>query len=162
MKQGLKKVMMVFLAVTMMVGLTGCGQKESSGDVFKVAIIKQMDHASLDEIANAIAGQLEEIGKQNTIEVEYEIFSGQGDSSTLTQIGTQCIADGYDMLMPIATMAAQTIAVCAAESETPVIYAAISDPEGAGLTEISYVSGVSDALNTEFIMTMMEAQNPAM
>ena len=41
-----------------------------------------------------------------------------------------------------------------------MVYAAISDPETANLTGIDYVTGTSDALNTEFIMDMMFAQNP--
>ena len=49
---------------------------------------------------------------------------------------------------------------CAEETKTPVVYAAISDPEAAELTGIDYVTGTSDALNTEFILDMMLAQNP--
>ena len=50
--------------------------------------------------------------------------------------------------------------VCAEDTQTPVVYAAISDPEAAELTGIDYVTGTSDALNTNFIMDMMLAQNP--
>lgn len=49
----------------------------------------------------------------------------------------------------------------AAEStKTPVIYAAISDPAAAELTDIDYVTGTSDALNTQSIMDMMFAVQP--
>ena len=49
----------------------------------------------------------------------------------------------------------------AAEStKTPVIYAAISDPAAADLTDIDYVTGTSDALNTQSIMDMMFAVQP--
>ena len=41
-----------------------------------------------------------------------------------------------------------------------MIFAAISDPEEAKLTGIDYVSGTSDALNTDFIMDMIFAQKP--
>ena len=80
--------------------------------------------------------------------------------TTLKQIGDQAIADGVDAIVPIATMAAQVMTVCAEETQTPVVFAAISDPEAAELTDIDYVTGTSDALNTEFIMDMMLAQNP--
>ena len=72
----------------------------------------------------------------------------------------QAIADGVDAIIPIATTAAQIAALSAEETKTPVVYAAISDPETAKLTGIDYVTGTSDALNTEFIMDMMFAQNP--
>ena len=119
-----------------------------------------MDHASLDEIANAVEEELDAIAAKNGVTIEYETYSGQGDQSTLTQIGTQAVADGVDAIIPIATLAAQVMATCAEDTQTPVVYAAISDPEAAELTGIDYVTGTSDALNTTFIMDMMLAQNP--
>ena len=41
-----------------------------------------------------------------------------------------------------------------------MVYAAISDPESAGLTDIANVTGTSDALNTAFILDMMFAVQP--
>ncbi len=142
------------------------GETEENSDAaadtaaYKVAIIKQMDHATLDEIANAIAAELDAIAAENGVTIEYEITSGQGDQTILKQLGDQAIADGVDAIVPIATTAAQVAATCAEDSQTPVVYAAISDPENAGLTGISYVTGTSDALNTDFIMDMIFAQNP--
>jgi putative ABC transport system substrate-binding protein len=133
---------------------------QDTAKTYKIAVVKQMDHASLDEIANAITAQLDVIAAENGITIEYEVYSGQGDQSVLKQIGDQAVADGVDAIIPIATLAAQVMTVCAEETETPVIYAAISDPEAAELTGIDYVTGTSDALNTEFILDMMLAQNP--
>ena len=92
--------------------------------------------------------------------IEYEVTSGQGDQTILKQLSDQAIADGVNAIIPIATTAAQIAALSAEETKTPVVYAAISDPETAKLTGIDYVTGTSDALNTEFIMDMMFAQNP--
>ena len=133
---------------------------ESEGSAYKVAVVKQMDHASLDEIANAVCEELDQLAQDNGVTIEYEVYSGQGDQSVLNQIGTQVIADGVDAVIPVATLAAQVMAVCAEETQTPVVYAAISDPEAAEMTGIDYVTGTSDALNTEFILDMMLAQNP--
>lgn len=132
----------------------------NAGATYKVAVVKQMDHASLDEIANAVEEELDAIAAKNGVTIEYETYSGQGDQSTLTQIGTQAVADGVDAIIPIATLAAQVMATCAEDTQTPVVYAAISDPEAAELTGIDYVTGTSDALNTTYIMDMMLAQNP--
>ena len=135
---------------------------EPSGDtaVYTVAIIKQMDHASLDEIAAAVEAELDQLAKDKNVTIEYTTTSGQGDQSTLTQLANQAIADGADAIVPIATTAAQIAAVCAEDSKTPVVYAAVSDPDAAQLTGIDYVTGTSDALNTDFILDMMLAQNP--
>ena len=100
----------------------------NAGATYKVAVVKQMDHASLDEIANAVEEELDAIAAKNGVTIEYETYSGQGDQSTLTQIGTQAVADGVDAIIPIATLAAQVMATCAEDTQTPVVYAAISDP----------------------------------
>lgn len=134
--------------------------EEAAGGSYKIAVVKQMDHASLDEIANAVCVELDQIAADNQITIEYEVYSGQGDQSVLNQIGTQAISDEVDAIIPIATLAAQVMANCAEETKTPVVFAAISDPEAASMTGIDYVTGTSDALNTAFILDMMLAQNP--
>ena len=159
----MKKLLTLVLAGAMTLSLAACGAKDTpSADqtdnsteeakTYKVAVIKQLDHASLDEIANAVTAELDKIAADNGVTIEYEVSSGQGDQTILKQLSDQAIADGVNAIIPIATTAAQT--------KTPVVYAAISDPETAKLTGIDYVTGTSDALNTEFIMDMMFAQNP--
>ena len=133
---------------------------DESGKTYKVAIIKQLDHASLDEIANAVATELDKIAADNGVTIEYDITSGQNDQTILKQLSDQAIADQVDASIPIATTAAQISALSAEDTKTPVVYAAVSDPEAASLTGIDYVTGTSDALNTSFIMDMMFAQNP--
>ena len=134
--------------------------EQSAADSVRIAIVQQMDHASLDEIRAAIEAELDAQAAEQGITVEYELFNGQNDATTLNQIGTQVVGDGYDAIIPIATLAAQCMVNAAAETETPVIYAAISDPAAADLTDISYVTGTSDYLDTEFIMEMMFTANP--
>ena len=148
--------------------VTGCSTEkagsESNGkdteESYKVAIVKQMDHPSLDEIANAVAAELEEISEEKNVEIEYDIYSGQGEQTTLKQIGDQAVAEGVDVIIPVATLAAQVMTSCAEGMDIPVVYAAVSDPESAELTGIDYVTGTSDALNTKFILEMMQKENP--
>ena len=109
---------------------------------------------------SAITGRLDEIAAEKGAEITYQVFSGQNDQSTLTQIGSQIVADGYSAIVPIGTLAAQVMVVAAEDSKTPVIFAAVSDPAYNDLTGIDYLTGTSDALNTEFILDMMLAQNP--
>ena len=125
-----------------------------------MAVVKQMDHASLDEIANAVTARLDEIAAETGTPIEYEVYSGQNDQTVLRQLGDQAIADGVSVLIPIATTAAQVMTVCAEETQTPVVFAAISDPAAADLTGFDYVTGTSDALDTNLIMDMIFAQNP--
>ena len=150
----MKKFMSMILAAMMIVSLfAGCGPKADDG-VTKVAIVQQLDHSSLDEIRTAIEAVLTEFG------IEYKSFNGQNDPSTLNQIGAQVVSDGYDAIIPIATLAAQCMVTAADGKDIPIIYAACSDPESAGLTGMNNVTGTSDALNTKFIIDMMLAVNP--
>ncbi|HIY17396.1 MAG TPA: ABC transporter, partial [Candidatus Intestinimonas stercorigallinarum] len=133
---------------------------ETSASAIRVAVVKQMDHASLDEIANAITARLDEIAAETDTPIEYEVYSGQNDQTVLRQLGDQAIADGVSVLIPIATTAAQVMTVCAEETQTPVVFAAISDPAAADLTGFDYVTGTSDALDTNLILDMIFAQDP--
>ena len=166
-----KKLLTLALTGAMTLSLAACGsksddssndaqQESENGKTYKVAVIKQLDHASLDEIANAITAELDKLAAGNGVSIEYEVTSGQNDPTILKQLSDQAIADNVDAIVPIATSAAQIAALSAEDSKTPVVYAAISDPAAANLTGIDYVTGTSDALNTEFIMDMMFAQNP--
>ena len=132
----------------------------AGGATYNVAVIKQLDHPSLDEIARAIEAELDQLAADNKVTIQYRTTSGQDDPSTLKQLADQAIADGVDAIIPIATTAAQVAAVSAEESKTPVIFAAISYPETVELTGMDYVTGTSDALDTNQILDMMFTQNP--
>ncbi len=136
------------------------GSGSGSDDGYKIAVVRQLDHASMNEIRDAITAELDAKAAELGVSVEYEDFNGNNDTSTLLQIGAQIIADGYDAIIPIGTLAAQQMAATAQQTQTPVIYGTVSYPEVAKLTGIPYVTGTSDALNVELLLDMMLAQNP--
>ena len=182
----MKKFVAVMTAAAMLTSLSACGASVSTASTassaaestassaaadsttgsssdattYKVAIVQQLDHASLDEIRTAIEAELDAKAAEKGITIEYKDFNGQNDATTLNQIGTQVVSDGYDAVIPIATLAAQCMATACESTKTPVIYAAISDPAAADLTDIDYVTGTSDALNTQSIMDMIFAVQP--
>ena len=162
----MKKLISLILTLTMALSLlTACGASKEAADPgakteFKVAIIQQLDHSSLDEIRNAINAQLHILAEPTNKTIVIEEYNGQNDTSLLTQISTEVVSDGVDMIIPIATLAAQYAVTAAEGTDIPIVYAAISDPEAAGLTGLPTVTGVSDALNTPFILDMMLAAQP--
>ena len=156
-KSMVKKLAALTAVAAMALNITACGGAAKEDGALKVAVVKQMDHPSLDEIAEAVMAQLDAIAAQNNVIIEYTVYSGQGDQTVLMQIGDQVVSEGVDAIIPIATLAAQVMTVCAEETQTPVVYAAVSDPVTAELTGIPYVTGTSDALNTEYICDMMLA-----
>ena len=179
----MKKFVAVMTAAAMLTSLSACGASASTASsaaestassaaadsttgstadatTYKVAIVQQLDHTSLEEIRTAIEAELDAKAAEKGITIEYKDFNGQNDATTLNQIGTQVVSDGYDAVIPIATLAAQCMATACESTKTPVIYAAISDPAAADLTDIDYVTGTSDALNTQSIMDMLFAVLP--
>lgn len=172
----MKKVISLILSLVMVISLAACGSSDTaettaaqasaadaaneSDATFSVAIIQQLDHSSLDEIRTAIEARLKALGEEKGITVELSYDNGQNDTSMLTQIAAEVVADGPDMIIPIATLAAQYSVTAAEGTGIPIVYAAISDPEAAGLTGLANVTGVSDALNTPFILDMMLSAQP--
>ena len=166
----MKKFLSMIAAVSLLAAsLSACGASSTtsttaaaaeSGKEYKVAIVQQLDHTSLDEIRVAIEAELEAKAAEKGIAIAYKDFNGQNDATVLNQIGAQVVSDGYDAIIPIATLAATTMATATEDNQIPVIYAAISDPGEAQLTGIANVTGTSDALNTPFILDMMLKANP--
>lgn len=154
----MKKVICIALAMILMLScFAGCSKKS---DGYRIAIVQQLEHSSLDEIRHSVEARLQYLAEQKGLTITVDSFNGQNDATLLNQIGTQVVSEGYDAIIPIATLAAQCMATAADGTGIPVIYAAISDPVTAGLTGISNVTGTSDALNTPFILDMMLAVNP--
>ena len=181
MKKVISLVLSVMMMLTMFAGCKASGTAETAAPTaaptsattaetaadttpaaqeFNVAIVQQLDHASLDEIRTAIVAQLQTLAEEKGVKVNIQEFNGQNDATVLNQIGAQVVGDGIDLIIPIATLAAQCMVTAADGTDIPIVYAAISDPEAAGLTGLSNVTGTSDALNTAFILDMMLAANP--
>ena len=181
MKKVISLVLSVMMMLTMFAGCKASGTAETvaptavptsaataetaadttpAAQEFNVAIVQQLDHASLDEIHTAIVAQLQTLAEEKGVKVNIQEFNGQNDATVLNQIGAQVVGDGVDLIIPIATLAAQCMVTAADGTDIPIVYAAISDPEAAGLTGLDNVTGTSDALNTAFILDMMLAANP--
>jgi len=162
----MKKVICIILTLVMALSvLASCGGSKGTSDsdekkTFKVAVVQQLDHISLDEIRNAIEAELDARAEKDGFELEYKDFNGQNDASVLNQIGAQVVSDEYDLVIPIATLAATCMATAVEDTDIPVVYAAISDPAEAKLTGLDNVTGTSDALNTEFFLSMITAVDP--
>lgn len=155
----MKKMICMILSILMVFLLVGCGTGGDGPD-YKVALVQQLDHTSMDEIRKAIEAELQAKASESGVELEIKVFNGQNDPTVLGQIGTQVASDQYDIVIPIGTLAAQYAVNAVDGMDIPVAYSAISYPENAGLTGFDFVTGTCDALDTELILDMMLAVNP--
>ena len=134
---------------------------------YKVGIIQFVDDASLNQIEQNIEKELTAKSEEggDTYVFDGYVYNGQADSTTLNQITTQLIDDGVDVIVPIATPAAQIVQAATEDNQIPVVFSAVSDPVGAGLAESmdapgANITGTSDALNTNAILDLMFVANP--
>ena len=159
------KKVLVSVAATVMTTALAAGS--AMAEDYKIGIIQFVDDASLNQIEKAIEQRLDEMsaeGEHNYIYDGY-VFNGQADSTTLYQIATQLVADEVDVIVPIATPAAQIVQTVTEDVQIPVVFSAVSDPVGAGLVESmeapgANITGTSDYLNTTAILDLMLIANP--
>ena len=136
----MKKLLAVLTASALALSLAACSGADSSGSSaaasgsasqseaasnsasaegasYRIAIVQQMDHSSLDEIRAAIEAELDARAAADGITIEYQEFNGQNDATMLNQIGTQVVSDGYDAIIPISAWSPPPTAI--SPSSTP-------------------------------------------
>lgn len=134
----------------------------SSGETLKIGLVQMMEHPSLDEIREAFLAELKAQGYDDSkVVIDYQ--NGQGDMGTLNTIAQKFVGDGVDMIVAIATPAAQ--AAAAATDSTPIIFSAVTDPVDAGLVSDleapdRNLTGTSDAIPVDRIFALADELTP--
>ena len=132
----------------------------SEDKVVKIGILQFVTHDALDEIERGIEDGLAEAGYEGS-NVELTVLNAEADQSKIQTMSKKLVDDGNDVVIGIATPAAQGLA--SATSDIPVIMGAISDPVGAKLVKNleepeGNVTGVSNhvphAQTVELIQTI--------
>lgn len=159
------KKMMTIAAASMMAAMMMTGT--AMAEEYKVGIIQFVDDASLNQIVASIKEQLDAKSAEGEDTFVYDgyVYNGQADSTTLSQITMQLMADEVDVIIPIATPAAQIVQSVTEDNPLPIVFSAVSDPVGAGLVESmeapgANITGTSDSLNTNAILDLMFLANP--
>ena len=132
----------------------------SEDKVVKIGILQFVTHDALDEIERGIEDGLADAGYEGS-NVELTVLNAEADQSKIQTMSKKLVDDGNDVVIGIATPAAQGLA--SATSDIPVIMGAISDPVGAKLVKNleepeGNVTGVSNhvphAQTVELIQTI--------
>ena len=159
MKKTMKKVMAVFmiLAVTAVM-MMGCGNDNGTdGETVRIGILQLTEHPSLDTIRESIIEGLADEGYVDGENITIDYKNGQNDMTNMKTIAQAFVADKCDVIVAIATPAAQ--AVLSETTEIPIIFAAVTDPVDAALVDSlevpgGNVSGTSDEVSAEAIMDL--------
>ena len=151
----MKKLCSVLMIAVLSVSLlTGCGdqstkdkqtdvQVNAEGESYKVGIIQLTEHAALDATNTGFCDAIKASGLNVVIEQQ----NAQNDQPACTTIANKLVSDQNDLILAIATPAAQ--AVAAVTEDIPIVATAITDFVDAGLIESdkapnTNVTGTSD------------------
>ena len=165
----IKKLAAAILSAVMLFSLAACGEKTEaaaeSGKTYKVGICNYVDDASLNQIVDNIQNRLAEIGQEQGVTFEVSYDNCNADATVLEQIVANFIADGVDLMVGVATPVAMKMQSATEDNRIPVIFAAVTDPVGAGLVESleapgSNLTGTSDYLDTNSVMNLIFAADP--
>lgn len=172
----IRKVIAGVLAAVMCLALAACGSEaaapaaDTAADsqaktTYTIGLCNYVDDASLNQIVDNIQTRLAEIGEEKGVEFNVLYDNCNADASVMEQIISDYLADKVDLMIGVATPVAMRMQTATEDSQTPVVFSAVSDPIGAGLVESleapgANVTGTSDYLDTDAIMNLIFALDP--
>ncbi len=166
----MKKVYGLLMAGAMLLSvvLTGCGGAASSSSqvqstsqaqsqstapaqstdkTFKIGVLQLVAHPALDAAYQGFVDGLKAAGYEDGKNITLDYQNAQGEQSNCPTIASKLVNDQNDLILAIATPAAQ--AVANATTEIPIVITAVTDPANANLVKSNEkpetnVTGTSD------------------
>lgn len=182
----LRKLTAILCAMAMMLALCACGSSSTAAteapaaeteaaaeetaetaekEKYVVGICNYVDDASLNQIVDNIQTTLASIEEERGVEIEVQYDNCNADAAVMEQIISDFIADGVDLMVGVATPVAMRMQALTEDNGIPVVFAAVSDPVGAGLVESleapgANVTGTSDYLDANAVLNLIFALKP--
>ncbi|MBR4629927.1 MAG: ABC transporter substrate-binding protein [Treponema sp.] len=141
----MKKIAKLAVVLAASALLFGCNEKSSKA---KIGIAKIQQHPALDAAEKGIIDVINEAG----LDVEFDLQNANADLNTANQIALKYKDENVKVAVGIATPIA--VALANTIKQSPVIFAAVTDPVGADLVSTlehgeNNVTGMSDAVPTD-------------
>lgn len=143
----MKKRRLFALLMVMIVGLSGVMMSACTKDKFVVGIVQIAEHAALDAANKGFRDELTKLMNEKGKKIKFENKNAQGSKDTCTTIVDTFAAQKVNLILAIATPAAQ--AAASVTEEIPILFTAVTDPVEANLVKAMdkpeyNVSGTSD------------------
>ncbi len=153
----LKKLALIGAAVLMstsMVFAGGAKESASGEKVYKIGVVQLVEHSALDASYQGFVDGLAEAGLVDGQNIQIDYQNAQGEQANCVTIAQKLVNDRSDLILAIATPAAQAVANLT--RNIPILVTAVTDPASAQLVKSNElpstnVSGTSD-------LTPVEAQ----
>lgn len=140
MKKCLKILALVLSMAMLVVVGTGClGGKQTADKEVNIGIIQYMDHIALDDARVGFITALNNSGYKDGENITIDYHNAQGDQSNLSTICDRFVSNNVDLVLAIATSAAQAIA--GKTTEIPILATAITNYETARLVDSAAAPG---------------------
>lgn len=142
----MKKLLALLLTLALSVSMTACSSAPASSEggepeteVLSIGVLQQMEHSSLDDARLGFIDALKDNGYVEGENLEIDYQNAQGDPSNLSTMSERFVNNNVDMVLAVATGAAQSIA--SKTTDIPVLFTAVTDPVDAGLVDSNEVPG---------------------
>lgn len=153
------KLLNMLVATALVIGAVGCGNSTSTnagaeagqaetteasnnvenGENYKIGIIQLVEHAALDATYEGFVDGLKEAGLEAGKNITIDYQNAQGDQSNCQTIATKLVNDANNLILAIATPAAQ--AVANTTKDIPILVTAVTDPADSKLVASNEVPG---------------------
>lgn len=144
----MKMTKLIVIAIASCALLLSCKGKAAAGDkVYKIGVIQLVEHVALDASYQGFVDGLKEAGYENGKNITIDFQNAQGEQANCQTIAQKLINDQDDLILAIATPAAQAVANLT--TTIPILVTAVTDPATAKLVKTNEapgtnVSGTSD------------------
>ena len=115
----------------------GAEEADASGETYQIGVLQLVQHDALDAANKGFFAALDEAG----INYEADQQNASGEQANCMTIAEKLVNDGSDLILAIATPAAQ--AVAGVTEEIPVLLTAVTDPAESGLVNDNEKPGVN-------------------
>ena len=159
-----KSVIVIVISVILVVLLLIVFVRQSGKRNEKIiAIATLMSHPALNAVQDNLIKELANEGYIEGKNVHYITMNANGQIQLAASIANELIADKPDVIVPITTPMAQ--AVVGAKPNCPVVFAAVTDPVGAGIIKSlsvgeKNITGTSDAWPYQDQLKLIKAITP--
>ena len=145
MKKFTRILTLVLSIVMTIVVVAGCSNgsnnttDQTKSKKLAVGIVQYMDHSALDAAREGFIAALKENGYVNGENITIDLQNAQGDQSNLSTISDRFVSNKVDLVLAIATPAAQSIA--GKTTEIPILATAVTDFKSAKLVNSDAAPG---------------------
>lgn len=115
--------------------------KADTDKVYKIGVCQLVQHDALDAAYEGFVEGLKEAGYVDGENIQIDYQNAQGDQSNCSTIASKLVNDQSDLILAIATPAAQACAN--ATEQIPIVLTAVTDPAASGLVETNEAPGAN-------------------